>query len=374
MSNATPAKSMAPGSPVLSGATTPSAHAAGKQRATGAFTIAQFLEDSNALLEKIKHTAANVTTCQNQIDQVFDRAGSLLEALSTDAKALDKVKLQEAGAAIEETLKDLHKHVLRFAIYGRPKAFVTRAEISAYFETFNIQVDSVLKMFAVAKHPDVEDWEGEYYQSKLEDEAASHEQLWEILNNESDLKTVMELGEDALDGLKIACASAVEDPHTAPDRKKMFENAGGNLEHCSLGDPGLLQPRLLLNEPPTPIANTRLAAPSGLARASSSGSQNIRPTSSTPTKTPKAPVETAAARAKREEAERERAQGAEEEPTLPRWEPRRPPPGRGPGSMDGTTEAARNLSALAMDDPNAPPGGGYEAQTGVPEDLPPSYS
>lgn len=69
----------------------------------------------------------------------------------------------------------------------------------------------------------MENWEGEYYQAKLEDEAASHDvsgsqfpatqeltchqQLWDILNNESDLKTVMELGEDAVDGLKIACSS-----------------------------------------------------------------------------------------------------------------------------------------------------------------------
>ena len=47
------------------------------------------------------------------------------------------------------TLKDLHKHVLRFAIYGRPKAFVNRDEISAYFESLNVQIDSVHKSFAV---------------------------------------------------------------------------------------------------------------------------------------------------------------------------------------------------------------------------------
>ena len=100
--------------------------------------------------------------------------------------------VQSFTVTASRTLKDLHKHVLRFAIYGRPKAFVTRDEISGYFETFNVQIDSVLKMFAVsslyrgmvgtkaeivqiAKHPDVENWEGEYYQAKLDDEAASYE-------------------------------------------------------------------------------------------------------------------------------------------------------------------------------------------------------
>lgn len=37
---------------------------AGKQRETDKFTMATFLEESTAMLEKIKHTAANVTTCQ----------------------------------------------------------------------------------------------------------------------------------------------------------------------------------------------------------------------------------------------------------------------------------------------------------------------
>ena len=71
---------------------------------------------------------------------------------------------------------------------------MTRDEISAYFEGLNVQIDSVYKSFAVrigfdglstgsltlgfpqiAKHPDVENWEGEYYQAKLDDEAASFE-------------------------------------------------------------------------------------------------------------------------------------------------------------------------------------------------------
>jgi hypothetical protein len=33
----------------------------------------------------------------------------------------------------------------------------------------------MLAMAQIAKHPDVEDWEGEYYQAKLDDEAASYE-------------------------------------------------------------------------------------------------------------------------------------------------------------------------------------------------------
>jgi hypothetical protein len=37
---------------------------AGKQRETDEFTITRFLEESTAMLEKIKRTAANVTTCQ----------------------------------------------------------------------------------------------------------------------------------------------------------------------------------------------------------------------------------------------------------------------------------------------------------------------
>lgn len=41
--------------------------------------------------------------------------------------------------------------MLRFAIYGRPKAFVNREEISGYFEGFNVEMDKVLKSFAVSK-------------------------------------------------------------------------------------------------------------------------------------------------------------------------------------------------------------------------------
>src|SRR5271170_5825511 len=47
------------------------------------------------------------------------------------------------------TFKSLHKHVLRFAIYGRPKAFINHEEISGFFESFNIEMDNVLKSFAV---------------------------------------------------------------------------------------------------------------------------------------------------------------------------------------------------------------------------------
>ena len=42
---------------------------------------------------------------QCQIDQVFDRAGSLLEALSVDSKGLDMIKVEEAGIAIEEYVR-----------------------------------------------------------------------------------------------------------------------------------------------------------------------------------------------------------------------------------------------------------------------------
>lgn len=125
---------------------------------------------------------------------------------------------------------------------------------------------------------------------------------------------------------------------------------------------------------------SRLAAPSNLSRASSSSSQNPRPVSSSTAKPPNLVAETPGARAKREEAERERAmalasgESAYDEPALPRWEPRRPPPGRGPGSMDESMDAAKQLGSLVVEDANAPPGGGYEAQNRAPEDLPPSYS
>jgi hypothetical protein len=83
------------------------------------------------------------------------------------------------------------------------------------------------------------------------------------------------------------------------------------------------------------------------------------------------PGESSAARAKREEAEMEplnalRSQGEGageyEESPLPRWEPRRPPPGRGPGSIDETTAASAGLTV----DPK-------KSDT-VPDEPPPSYS
>lgn len=54
--------------------------------------------------------------------------------------------------------------------------------------------------------------------------------------------------------------------------------------------------------------------------------------------------------------------GEYEETPLPRWEPRRPPPGRGPGSIDETTAASSGLTV----DPK-------KLDT-VPDEPPPSYS
>jgi hypothetical protein len=51
--------------------------------------------------------------------------------------------------SVHSALKNFHKHVLRFAIYGRSKAFVHRDEISAFFESFNVEMDNILKSFAV---------------------------------------------------------------------------------------------------------------------------------------------------------------------------------------------------------------------------------
>jgi hypothetical protein len=92
------------------------------------------------------------------------------------------------------------------------------------------------------------------------------------------------------------------------------------------------------------------------SRVASSSSSSLH---NRPTNDQEYPGETPAARAKREEAERERlSQAAEyEEAPLPKWEPRRPPPGRGPGSIDGTMDIAQNLDMSQEK-----------------EDLPPSYS
>lgn len=49
-----------------------------------------------------------------------------------------------------------------------------------------------------------------------------------------------------------------------------------------------------------------------------------------------------------------------EDAPLPRWEPRRPPPGRGPGSIDGTMKASASSDSRMEPPPE--------------EDLPPSYS
>jgi len=93
------------------------------------------------------------------------------------------------------------------------------------------------------------------------------------------------------------------------------------------------------------------------------------------------PDETPGARAKREEADRERALALAsgdlvDEPALPRWEPRRPPPGRGPGSVDETTEAARELrrSPVPVPAEQSQTVPGWQQPPAAGEDLPPSYS
>ncbi|CAG7852905.1 SubName: Full=Uncharacterized protein {ECO:0000313/EMBL:CCA72244.1} [Serendipita indica DSM 11827] len=334
-----------------------SAVAAGKQRQTGDQQVAEILHQADELVEKIKQTASNVTTCQAQIDQVFGRCNSLVEALRIDSKSMDIARVKEAAQNVEETLKYLQKHMLRFAIYGRPKAFVNREEIAAFFEEFNINMDKVLKSFAVTPHPDVEDWESEYYQAKVEDESDAFEQLDSIVTSESDMKIIMELGEDAVTSLKRACKGAIEDPNVTAESRKMLQLAMESLQSRSLTDPNIVHP----TSPPThtrTIANLR-------AQDSQRPSSSSRPHSST--SLVQDAHETPAARAKREEAERERAMadGAiYDETPLPRWEPRRPPPGRGPGSIDGTTDTAQRLEHLAVSD---------RPMEDVPDDLPPSY-
>jgi hypothetical protein len=99
--------------------------------------------------------------------------------------------------------------------------------------------------------------------------------------------------------------------------------------------------------------------------SSTSGSQSRASPSSDPNESP-------AAKAKREEAEKERSvasnNGEYDDTPLPRWEPRRPPPGKGPGSMDSTTEASRAVEDIgAREAPPPPPDLTNEAP-------PPGYS
>jgi len=325
--------------------------AAGKQRQTGDLKMAEFFEEATGMLDKIKHTAANVTTCQNEIDQVFARAGELLDALLADSTQLEDKKVQDAAALVDETFKSLHKHVLRFAIYGRPKAFINHEEISSFFESFNIEMDNVLKSFAITEHRDVQDWEGDYYQAKLEDEASSHEQLWEILNNESDLKVIMEMGGDAPAILTKAIRDTITFPHTSADRKKKLANAVKKIESHNPTDLVMMQPSFLFSDAgPARLSAMKFAE--SRPSSSTSGSQSRASPSSDPNESP-------AAKAKREEAEKERAMassnGEYEDTPLPRWEPRRPPPGKGPGSMDSTTEASRAVEDIGAREAQPPP-------------------
>ncbi|KAG8847024.1 hypothetical protein FRB91_000261 [Serendipita sp. 411] len=341
-----------------SSSVTAGSSAAGKQKAKGDFEIVGYLEEATSMLDKIKSSAANVTICQGQIDQIFDRSNSLLEAFLADSMELRGDEVKEAAREIEETFKQLHRHILRFAIYGRPKAFVNREEISTYFEQYNIHIDQLVKRFAVIKHPDLKGWEGEYYQAKLEDEAASFDQLWEIIENESDMKVITELGEDAVASLKGACAAAINHLGTPDERKDYYKIALNNLD----ADPTVIHP--VTRSPtykPRTVANLRLLAKPSNRASSSSSSLHLSHGSGA---NQGEGDETPAAKAKREEAEMERKMAeldSYDEPPLPMWEPRRPPPGKGPGSIDNIQTVTGGAA------PPPPPADALE-------DLPPSYS
>jgi hypothetical protein len=198
-------------------------------------------------------------------------------------------------------------------------------------------------------------------------------------------------------------SQALDYPHSDADRKLKLGYALNNLQTHKYDDPALMQPSSLLREAPkvrpyqrttrcligAPLKSTqnpatgRLAEPTGISRASSSTSTRGTSTSTTQRPPPFDPAETEGARAKREEAERERALamasgdgGGYDEPTLPRWEPRRPPPGRGPGSIDETVDATKALSGLSLgEEQSQGQAPRWEPPQGeVPDDSPPGYS
>lgn len=156
---------------------------------------------------------------------------------------------------------------------------------------------------------------------------------------------------------------AISFPHTSADRKKKLTNAVKNIEVHSSTDLVLMQPSLLLSEPVSvshcffsPYHHVLIPLVQQ-GRLSAIKYGDSRPSSSTSVNHPKpGPAndsgESPAAKAKREEAERERALGGEDydEAPLPRWEPRRPPPGTGPGVAGGT-----KVTAEVSEPPPPPP-------------------
>ncbi len=51
--------------------------------------------------------------------------------------------------SLGRVFRRLQKNLLTVAIYGRPKAFVIRDEISKYLESSNIEIDGVVEAFHV---------------------------------------------------------------------------------------------------------------------------------------------------------------------------------------------------------------------------------
>lgn len=48
-------------------------------------------------------------------------------------------------------MKRCHRQMQRFAIYGRVKAFAQRKELSAWIESFMLEINSTYKSFAVSQ-------------------------------------------------------------------------------------------------------------------------------------------------------------------------------------------------------------------------------
>jgi len=176
------------------------------------FETVNFLEDSNTLLDKIKTTAENVTTCQNQIEELFYRLGLLVVALKDDSKSWSGDIIQRTAVQVEDLMKRCHRQMQRFAIYGRVKAFVHRKELSAWIESFMLEINSTYKSFSTSVHEDLEEaeWVPAYEQAKQYDKRAVWDQSREIALYEADVKMILGMGTDAIENLMKTLGKSVD--------------------------------------------------------------------------------------------------------------------------------------------------------------------
>jgi len=172
-----------------------------------------FLEESHVLLDKVKTTAENVTTCQNQIEELFYRLGLLVVALKEDSKSWSGDEIQHTATKVEDLMKRCHRQMQRFAIYGRVKAFVHRKELSAWIESFMTEIKETYKSFSTSTHADLEEAEmvPAYEQAKQCDKRDAWEQSREIALYEADVKMILGMGMDAIDNLTKTLNKSVEE-------------------------------------------------------------------------------------------------------------------------------------------------------------------